>query len=131
MLSEDYKNRLKELSGLKLEFDFKFRPQRLSHLDNDDKYMYHVTSPAIRKSILKQGLIPMTGERREGHEFLDGKPAIFVSKNIKNLFLGGQGDVWKIDTTKTNNTWHKDGNYASDMYYTLTPISLSAIELLS
>ena len=76
------------------------------------KYVYHVSDPEHRDSILRYGLLPRPGNK--WHQSLNYPPAIFVSKNIDSLFFDDDmADIWKIDTENLKNKWWKDLNLTS------------------
>ncbi len=114
-----------EIAGIKLEF-FPTRTQRFNNHKNDSTFLYHVSSPLNRNSILTNGL--RLNDSKD--EYSRGMPVIFASKDINNLFLGGKGDIWKIDTTKIPNHEWKDDEELSYGVYTTNPIPPYAIELI-
>ena len=77
------------------------------------EYVYHVSHPDNRISILANGLEPRLGKNIWDIE--DGyKPAVYVTTSVSNgdLFYDNyDNDVWQISTNGLSNKFYLDGNY--------------------
>jgi hypothetical protein len=108
------------------------------------KYLYHVTKKKNRKSIKKNGLIPM--EFSKGNWTFESirlyyPPTIFASLESHGHYHGVLGDdVWRIDTTNLKNKWWEDLNFYEhenpkkeeiDYVMTFEPIPPEHLELYS
>lgn len=98
------------------------------------KFVYHVAKKDIKKSILKNGLIPKQND--DYGDFSYNKPFIFASIDKNRLFIrGNEYDVWAIDTTLIPNKWFIDFNFAgfSEINHIITENSIppSALKCIS
>ena len=99
-----------------------------------NQYVYHASAPVFRDKIAKEGLLPQRGEQWLSDTAVEGK-AIFAtnSDDKKDWFDSGyDDDVYQIDTTKIDNKWYSDPNFAHSDHkhiFTFKEIPLSAIKL--
>jgi hypothetical protein len=101
------------------------------------RFVYHTSNPIFRDQIAKSGLIPKgKSETWLSDTEINGK-VIFVtnSDNKEDWFDSTyDDDIYKIDTSKSNNVFYYDPNFLRQKQYkyliTYEPIPLSAIELI-
>lgn len=103
---------------------------------NTNRFIYHKSNPIFRERIDKEGLIT----KRKSETWLSDTPikdkVIFAtnSDNKKDWFDSTyDDDVYKIDTSKSDNTWYKDPNFDwkdSKYIITFTNIPRKAIRLI-
>lgn len=90
-----------------------------------DRFVYHVSAPENRESILNNGLKVNVGHNYKSHMRTDNiLPAIFATdsdnqnywfdRNYQNNEGVFDDDVWEIDTSKIDNQWFIDSNYNAD-----------------
>lgn len=95
---------------------------------NPRGFVYHLTSPENRKSIMENGLLPMRSSGWTGVSN-DYPPSIFVNNTSKskwfNWDINKNVDVWMIYPKDNPNIWYVDFNmpeYGSDYLVTFEPI---------
>ncbi len=104
-----------------------------------NQFVYHMSHPRNRENISKNGLIPKDGEQRTGiGDKLAGKSAVFATDSIKKADLFDStfdDDMWRIDTSKTDNKWYRDENFAwnknNKHIVTFSPVPASCLKLLN
>ena len=100
-----------------------------------NQFIYHVSNPRFRESILKNGLIPQVGEQRYDDWGNDIK-AIFCTNATKVKHIWDStydDDIWKIDTVGLLNKWYLDSNfkYGKDFHIlTFEPIPVQNLTLV-
>jgi len=100
-----------------------------------NKYVYHTSNPIFRDKISKEGLIPQgKSESWLSNTKIDGKVIFVVNDNEENYRFDStyDDDIYRIDTSKINNKWYNDPNFASGGIHLITfdNIPLSAIKLI-
>jgi len=82
-----------------------------------NRMVYHVTQPAYRENIYRNGLEPRVGDSYAS--WSGGKnaiPAVFATNDRIENITGGvrdfAGDIWGIDTTRARNKWFADKHFA-------------------
>lgn len=102
-------NRIKEVMGIN-------NTNKLVPVSTN-QYVYHKSNPIFRKQIEEMGLIPKgKSETWLSDTPIEGK-VIFAtnSDNEKDWFDSPyDDDIYRIDTTKINNTWYKDPNFPEE-----------------
>lgn len=142
------KNRVTEI---KVESDFKFDIQKIIDiLKGEEKkngggmkgmievkpnrYVYHSSNEAFRKSIDKKGLI-VKGKSDTWLEDtnIKGKVIFASNSNKRSDWFDStyDDDIYEIDTSLIKNKWYQDPNFSSDKYiFTYENIPSNAIKLI-
>lgn len=108
------------------------------------QYVYHMSDKQNRNGIIQNGLIPSVGDSYQSWAKTDkAVPAVFatIKKDLNGITNGMenfQSDIWRIDTTKSNNEWFIDKHFEMYKNYgiknphivTFSPISKNAIKLV-
>ena len=118
--------------------------QLIEYTDKVEKYLWHMSWPKHRESILKNGLVPQPFEKSWWKsESLYYPPSVFVDNhsNYGSWFYASEFnwnteyfcdmDFWRIDTTDLNNTWYYDFNLYMDgsSLFTMEVIESENIQL--
>lgn len=84
---------------------------------NPPQYIYHISEKQNRNGIFQNGLKASVGDSYKGWTKTDKSiPAIFatIGKDLNDI-TGGlenfQSDIWRIDTTKSDNDWFVDKHF--------------------
>jgi hypothetical protein len=90
-----------------------------------NRIVYHISDPKFRTNIAQNGLEPKVGDSySDWTKTKNAIPAIFATNSDLNSVTGGipnfGGDIWAIDTTKTNNQWFVDKHFESFKQYGIT-----------
>lgn len=102
------------------------------------RYVYHISNPYWRESILNEGLKVIAGDCYTMYvgEDVECQPAIFAtdSDNPKEFFYSTyDDDIWKIDTKCAKVKWFEDKHYhklRTKHIVTFENIPLNCIELI-
>lgn len=100
-----------------------------------NKYVYHTSNPIFRDKIAEHGLIPK-GKSESWLEDtkIEGKVIFAVNSNDRNYMWDStyDDDIYRINTSKLNNTWYNDPNFDEDGIHIITfeSIPRNAIKLI-
>jgi len=98
-------------------------------------YVYHVSNPIFRDSVLKEGLIPKgKSDAWLSDTAIDGDVIFLTNSNIPNDYYDSlyDDDVYAIDVSVLPNKWYCDPNFGVCDKYIITfeKIPLSSIKLI-